>query len=532
MRPYLLMVLSIAMSWPVNNGWAADPSPAVLLVGTWRVQGAHQRVETTWGLAADGTAIITSGGDTTKTAYKLKQDMLMMKGPASYKIVKITADVVRLQAADGSDLTLTRIKDASTGPSSQPAASTGQQSVGRVELAGEKSIRMTAPAKGWPKSERASVRISILKARPTGQKAHQMLLWEAKLGEVETAAGMARGLARKMNMPCKLTYEDLDVITIAGPKKEECVVVCGTIRHKPGDADSETIGSALAYFYLDDWKDGDGNLVLKVPPARWIDKGEIKVFLCDENEKVLATRLLRADEAVKSPAASQPGAGRIDPASNRELPSIVGQWRVETQGQIGEKPVWTFTPDGKFTSTVAGMKGTYEFAHNALVLRSGTENFGFAVEVANPNLLILRVALNPKDVTTLTRIGGATTQADSSGKPSLPATTVNITIVNTLATSVSFSAGEFSNKHTLKAGERMTLRLKPEKECVVRLVSGQKIDDTGYDALVVRPVAEGQVWRITEQRVGAKTVPTIEEQRGTQEQNGGRVLRQRSGRRG
>jgi hypothetical protein len=87
---------------------------------------------------------------------------------------------------------------------------------------------------------------------------------------------------------------------------------------------------------------------------------------------------------------------------------------------------------------------------------------------------------------------------------------VKVTVTNTLSTAVSFSVGEFANKYTLGGGATMVLNLKPKDDYVVRLRFGDKVGEKDYDSMMLRPAFKGAVWRITEQRIGADSIPDIE----------------------
>ena len=87
---------------------------------------------------------------------------------------------------------------------------------------------------------------------------------------------------------------------------------------------------------------------------------------------------------------------------------------------------------------------------------------------------------------------------------------VKVTITNTLSTAVSFSVGEFTNKNTLGGGATIVLNLKPKDDYVVRLRFGDKIGERDFDSLILRPAFRGAVWRITERRIGADSIPDID----------------------
>jgi len=182
-----------------------------------------------------------------------------------------------------------------------------------VALVSNNTIRVSPPEGGWPESEWASIRISLLKSEYVGKDEHLMLVWGDKFNALSMTVGMTRAMSRKMGMASRNEFGNLDVTTSKTPRNEDGVIVCGFQNRKQPQNQLLRVGTVLAYFYLDDWKDDQGNVVLRLPAAYWDGKGVAKLFVCDRKEKVLATHVLEIGDApgasTESPPAAPPASG-------------------------------------------------------------------------------------------------------------------------------------------------------------------------------------------------------------------------------
>ena len=201
-------------------------------------------------------------------------------------------------------------------PAPAPAPAVVPAVAPAVALVGDNRVRVMQPDGGWPKSEWASLRISLLKSDHVGHDEHHMLVWGEKFNELSIAVGMTRAMGRKMGAT-RNKYGDLEVLSARTPVKKDGVIVCGFLNRKQAGDESLRVGTVLAYFSLEDWMDEQGNVVLQLPDDYWDGSGQARIFLCDEKEKVLATHLLTI------PAAK--AASPVTPAVTEKTPPAVAE---------------------------------------------------------------------------------------------------------------------------------------------------------------------------------------------------------------